>query len=170
MRRVLFVLATLTAVVACRDLSGFSTADGDVYQGPVVSAGFVLAGMQPDVQLCLTLDTNHLEDAPGAISTKDGMFKQTALRPIPQIWHDPLSTLSFGEGRLKNLIYVATASTGDDVFTVVSLMQSGDIEVRLLRGAPGLVAPPADGGPAATSGGNLFAIFSLSRQESPCSF
>lgn len=170
MRRVFLGLAALTAVVACRDLSGFSTHGGDSYQGPVVSAGFVLAGVNPSAVLCLTLDTDHLEDAPGAISTQDGLFQKAPLRPIPQIWHDPLSTLSFGEGRLKNLIYVASSSAGDDVFAVVSLMQSGNIEVRLLRGAPGLPLAGTDGGTTTTSGGNLFAIFSLSRQEGTCSF
>ena len=150
----------------CRDLSGFSTTDGDRYDNPVVNAGFVLAGIQPGTTLCLTIDTDHLQDAPGAISTDDGMFHKVPLRPIPQIWHDPLSTLSFGEGRLKNLIYVATSTAGDDVFVVVSLMQDGDIEVRLLRGAPSLPATTA----AATSGGNLFAVFDLTRKTGPCSY
>jgi hypothetical protein len=167
MRRAVLGLSALWAVTACRDLSGFSTTDGDSYEGDVVNAGFVLAGMQPKTRLCLTLDTDHLQDAPGAIATSDAMLRQVALRPIPQIWHDPLSTLSFGEGRLKNLVYVAKAETEGDVFVVVSLMQSGDIEVRLLRGAPGL---SADGAAGDTSGGNLFAVFSLSRQSGPCSF
>jgi hypothetical protein len=157
----------LTCLAGCRDLSSFSTTDGDHYENPVVSAGFVLAGIEPGTALCLTIDTNHLLDAPGAISTSDGMFQKTALRPIPQIWHDPLSTLSFGEGRLKNLIYVATSSAGDDVFTVVSLMESGDVEVRLLRGAPSL---SADGGVPASFGGNLFAVFQLRRKKGSCSY
>ena len=76
----------------------------------MVNAGFVLAGILPNTKLCLTLDTDHLQDAPGAISTDDGLFRKAPLRPIPQIWHDPLSTLTFGEGRLKNLVYVATSS------------------------------------------------------------
>jgi hypothetical protein len=153
--------------LACRDLSGFSTTNGDSYEGKVVSAPFVLSGLQAGTKLCLTLDTDHLQDTPGAISTNDGMFAKTPLRPIPQIWHDPLSTLSFGEGRLKNLIYVATPMGGEDVFVVVSLMQSGNIEVRLLRGAPGL---PADAGAPTGGAANLFALFDLPRQEGPCSF
>ncbi len=159
------------ALAACTNLSGFTTA-GDSYQGPVVAADFVLSGIATTTSLCLTLDTNHLQDGPGAVWTSDGLFRETALRPIPQIWHDPLSTFTFGEGRLKNLIYVAAATTpfpdgGSDVFVVLSLMQSGDIEVRLLRGAPGL---SADGGSSTQPGGNLFGVFSLSRQSGPCSF
>jgi hypothetical protein len=156
-----------TCLAGCRDLSSFSTTDGDRYENSVVDAGFVLAGISPGTRLCLTIDTDHLQDTPGAISTNDGMFEKTPLRPIPQIWHDPLSTLSFGEGRLKNLVYVATSSAGDDVFTVVSLMESGNIEVRLLRGAPSL---PGDGGLPASFGGNLFAVFDLTRKKGPCSY
>jgi hypothetical protein len=160
----------LAAVTACRDLSQFSTTNGDRYDNPVVDAGFVLAGMRPDTTLCLTIDTDHLQDAPGAISTDDGLFQKVPLRPIPQIWHDSLSTLTFGEGQLKNLVYVATSSGGDDVFVVVSLMQSGDIEVRLLRGAPSLPSEDGDGGVTTTSGGNLFAVFDLTRKSGPCSY
>jgi hypothetical protein len=155
----------------CRDLSGFTT-HGDRYEGAVVSATFVRAGV-PDggTRLCLTIDTDHLQDpAPGTISSDDGRFHDTPLRTIPNIWFDPLSTFTFGEGRLKNLIYVASATTpfadgyGSDVFVVISLMQSGDVEVRLLRGAPALPdsgMPPED---------YIFAVFDLSRRSGPCSY
>jgi hypothetical protein len=157
---------SLAPLLSCRDLSAFSTTDGDSYLGPVVNASFVLAGMGPNTKLCLTLDTDHLQDTPGSVSTDDGTFSKTPMRPIPQIWHDPLSTFSFGDGRVKNLLYVSTSSAGSDIFVVVSLMQSGTIEVRLLRGAPGL-APVADSGPPES---NLFAVFDLQRQEGACSF
>jgi hypothetical protein len=160
------------ALAGCRDLSSFTTGSGS-YVGPVVQASFVLAGLDAGTSLCLTLDTDHLQDGPGDVSTSDGLFRGVPLRPIPQIWQDPLSTFTFGEGRLKNLIYFATATTpfadgnGNDVLFVVSLMQSGDVEVRMIRGAPGLIS---DGGSAAPSGGNLFGVFDLTRQSGPCAF
>jgi hypothetical protein len=162
-------------VAGCRDLSGFST-HGDRYEGSVVNAAFVLAvsGSVPmGTRMCLTLDTDHLQDqkpGPGAIWTSDRRFQAASLRSIPEIWHDPLSTLTFGEGRLKNLVYVASATTpftdgnGPDVFVFISLMQSGDIEVRLLRGAPFL---PDSGAPAEDY---VFAIFDLTRQSGSCSY
>ena len=171
------VLAGALTVVSCRDLSGFST-NGGSYSGEVVPASFVLAGVQTGTKMCLTLDTDHLQDAPGDFSTDDGMFSHVPFRPIPQVWHDPLSTLQFGEGRLKNLLYVVTPGSAvdsgppaEDAFAILSLMQSGHIEVRLVRGAPttpqgGPGSPP---GPTA-SGGNLFAIFDLTRDGGPCSF
>jgi hypothetical protein len=168
----LLLVMTAATVAGCRDLSSFTTS-GDHFGGQVVQADFVRSGVDATTSLCLTLDADHLEDGPGAISTSDGRFTAVPLRPIPQVWHDPLSTLSFGDGRLKNLVYMATPTipvadgTGGDVLAVVSLMQSGDVEVRLIRGAPDL---PADGAPAANPSANLFAIFDLSRKPGACSF
>jgi hypothetical protein len=123
--------------------------------------------------MCLTLDTDRLQDAPGTLSTSDGRFHDVSLRPIPQIWHDPLSTLSFGDGRVQNLIYAASPLPGDagdaeaqDVMVIVSLMQSDRVEVRLVRGAPQTDA----GAPLPGVGAALFGVFNLDRQPGPCAF
>jgi hypothetical protein len=152
----------------CRDTAGFSTGSGH-YEGAVVSGSFVRAGVVDGTRACVTLDADHFQDAPGSIWTNDGRFEATPLRPIPQIWHDPLSTLTFGEGRTKNLVYVASPTrdggdTGGDVTAIVSLMQTGSIEVRLLRGAP----DSPDGGDV--GGDDIFAIFDLSTAPGPCPF
>src|SRR5450755_4403622 len=92
-------IVLLSLASACRDVSGFST-NGDSYQGAVIDAPFILAGVDGgSTSLCLTLDTNHLQDNPGTLSTSDGRFRAVQMRSIPQIWQDPLSTLQFGEGR-----------------------------------------------------------------------
>ena len=123
--------------------------------------------------MCLSLDIDHLQDAPGSITTSDGRFKSTVLRPIPQIWHDPLSTLSFGDGRVQNLVYAAGPLVQDsgpeevqDILVVISIMQTDQLEVRLLRGAPQADAgsPPAGVAPA------IFGVFTLERRTGPCAF
>ena|SRR5215467_3853335 len=173
--------ASLGVVTACRDLSSFTTS-GDSYEGPVVQGDFVRVGVTTGTRACLTLDMGHLQDGPGLLSTSDGRLKAEPLRPIPQIWHDPLSTLSFGEGREKNLVYVVTpqpsfaGDSGGDVFVVISLMQSGGVEVRLVRGAPPLggasspALPTGDGGAAAGPPSNVFAVFLLDRATGPCTY
>jgi hypothetical protein len=164
-RRVCLLIAGLALGPACDSLSDFSTTSGGVYFGAVTGAGFVRAGLGDSVRMCLELDTSQLQSAPGSLTTDDGLFRKTPLRQIPQLWHDPLSTLTFGQGRTQNLLYVAqgnathTESAGD-VFVVVSLMTSGNVEVRLLRGAPQTSATPS----------SLFGVFTLSRQESACPF
>lgn len=150
-------------------MSRFSS-KGDHFEGTVVTGSFVRSGIVPGSRMCLTLDTDRLQDAPGLVTTSDGRFERAPLRPIPQIWHDPLSTLSFGEGRLQNLIYAATpngdAGVAADILVVVSLMQSDSIEVRLLRGAP-----TADAGASGAPGGDaLFGLYNLDRQRGACAF
>ena len=160
------LLALASGAAACHDVSHFSSNPDDHYEGPVVAGDFVLNGQDPRSRLCLRLDATRLQSAPGTITTSDGRFRDTPLRPIPQIWHDPLSTLNFGEGRVENLIYVATpmadADALGDVFVVLSLMQTSGVEVRILRSAPAI-----DGGAVAAS---LFAVFPLQRTEGLCSF
>lgn len=158
---------TCVGLFGCRDLAHFSTGDGH-YEGTVVSANFVRAGISDGMRLCVTLDADKLQDAPGTLSSSDGKFSNTVLRPIPQIWHDPLSTLTFGEGRVKNLVYMAAPSpdAGDssDVTVILSLLASGAIEARLLRGAP----TTSDVGVAASN--NLFGAFTLVRAPGACPF
>ena len=62
--RCAFPRLAATVLAGCRDLSGFNTGSGS-YAGPAVPASFVLAGIDAGTSLCLTLDTNHLQDAPG---------------------------------------------------------------------------------------------------------
>ena len=163
----------LAATVGCRDVRRYSSY-GDHYEGQIVKGSFVRAGVPEDAKMCLVLDAEHLQDTPGTLSTSDGRFRATPLRPIPQIWHDPLSTLSFGDGRRQNLVYMATPlatasqTPGDtqDVMVLLSLMTEGGVEVRLLRGAP-----QADAGAAATANAPpLFGVFPLDRSEGACTF
>jgi hypothetical protein len=180
--RGLVALSSLFLLTAgCRDLSRFSTG-GDRFEGAVVAGDFVRSGVDVGTKICLKLDTNHLQDTPGTLSSDDGRFSATPLRPIPQLWQDPLSTIAFGEGREKNLIYVASPANADggdvgDLFVVVSLMTSGGVEVRLLRGAPPAPGATFDAGdvgdagsPSAGGTPNVFAVFILGREAGPCDF
>jgi hypothetical protein len=177
----LSMVAAVTALApACHDVSSFSTVSGGSYEGPIVGASFVRAGLSASARVCLTIDTAHLQDSPGTISSNDGLFYQTPLRSIPQLWQDPLSTLTFGEGRIQNVIYVARGNALDggasreggasgeagDVFVVVSFMVAGNIEARLLRGAP----PAPDSGPAPAGPPNLFGVFVLNRADAACPY
>jgi len=169
MAHLLPLSVVLVAATACQDLSSYSTTTKKQYVGCVVPASFVLAGVSPTTELCLTLDADHLQDAPGALTSSDGRFQATPLRPIPQLWNDPLSTFSFGEGRTKNLLYMATpladSGGGGDITIVLSLMSGGGAEVRFLRGAPPMGSPDASAG---SVDGNVFAVFPLQLQEDGC--
>lgn len=163
-------LGLLATLPACNDVTRFTTKPGEAYCGNIVAGPFVRAGFGPDVRMRLRFDADRLESQPGTISTSDGLLTDAPLRPIPQIFHDPLSTLSFGEGRERNLVYTVTPTkrqAGPSLLAVVSLLHDGKVEVRLLRGAP---PPPGVTAVSDVDGKQLFGVFSLDREDSTCGF
>jgi hypothetical protein len=161
------VLAALgCALPACKDTTRFTTAPGESYCGSIVQGPFVRAGFKPDVQLRMSFDADALASAPGALTTSDGLLTEAPLRAIPQLFHDPLSQLEFGEGRQRNLLYVVDPSDparGSSVTTVVSLMDNGDVELRLVRGAPS-----PEGATPSAENPQLFGVFHLHRAQGAC--
>lgn len=156
--------------MACKDVTRFSTAPGESYCGSVIEGPFVRAGFGPGVQMRMTFDADHLSDRPGTLSTDDGLLHEADMRPIPELFHDPLSTLQFGEGRDKNLVYVVDPTEprgGPSVLAVVSLLHDGDAEVRLVRGAPPM---PGTTAVSSASGTTLFGVFPLHRENGTCRF
>jgi hypothetical protein len=152
-------------VAGCKDVSRFSTEPNESYCGRIVAASFVLRSFDDQLRMQMKFDADHLADAPGVLSTNDGLLSNTPMRPLPEVMNDPLSTFNFGEGRDKNILFAVDpvdATKGPTIFVVVSLMHGGDAEVRLLRGAP-----PAPG--AAPTAPALFGLFApLTRQPDPC--
>jgi hypothetical protein len=174
MQRTLSSAVALCALLAgCKDIDRFSTDPGESYCGKIVSASIVRRGFSSAVCMRMTLDAQQVTFMPGALWTDDGMFAATPFRPIPELSHDPLLTLSFGEGREKNLLFAVDPvdpARGPAIMSVVSLLHSGEAEVRLLRGAAGGIgAPPAGDAGGPLDGPPLFGVFSpLARQKGTC--
>ncbi len=161
-------LFVIVGVSGCKDIDRFSTKNGDYYCGQVVDAQFVRRGFrsadQGSVWMRLTLDTNHIYDTPGTLSTNDGLLIRAPLRPLPELSNDALWTFSFGEGREKNFMFgidPSDAAQGPTIMAFVSLMHSGDAEVRLIRGAPF----PGDAG--SVDGEPLFGLFAPLHRQDP---
>lgn len=164
-------LAFAVLLVGCTDNARWSTDPGESWCGTVTAATFVRAGMPENTQLRLELDAERMQSAPGRIWTSAFLTgeKLTAaeLRVIPQMLHDPLSTLNFGEGRVKNTMTIVDVPSVDpgrpatQLLVVVSLLQSGEVEVRLIRGA-------SPGTAAATEAAQLFGVFKLERKKGDC--
>lgn len=162
------LMVCLTA--SCRDLDRFDTAPGEAYCGSIAEAPFSRGfgdgtGAEP-LGVRLTLDVAQLTSAPGAITSNDAasgacaprrLFDEAQLRPIGELQHDPLSTLEFGEGRDYNFFAWVDSSCQSTMVAVVSLMQNGTVELRLLR-------------PAQTAEGEGFGLFSLERHPEGCGF
>lgn len=147
------------SIFACNDVTSYSNT-GDHYEGLIVQGAYVRAGLGADVKMYLTFDGANFQNSPGAITTDDGQFRGSALRAIPQEWNDPISLMSFGESRVKSMIYAVTPARPNqaDVLAVVSLMKDQSIEVRLVRSAPGGTMPGDE---------PLFGVFQLARKPGP---
>src|SRR5262249_1756351 len=91
----------LTGVLGCKDISRYSTAEGEAYCGQIVQGEIVRRGFSPTLRLKMTFDANNIGGSPGLLTTDDKMLDHVPLRPLPELSHDPLFTLDFGEGREK---------------------------------------------------------------------
>jgi hypothetical protein len=187
--RALFSLVSLLlTTLSCRSLERFDTKGNEAFCGQLVSApdfhdGFVPDG-HPEVLLTmkLTLDTSQLSsfsaDKPtqvGALTSNDvdaglcspsgqALFESSPVRGIPQLDHDTLSTLTFGEGHDEDFFAWTDSTCQGTMLALVSLLRKGDVELRLFKPAP---LPQPDAGPDKRPG---FALFYLKRDHEGCGF
>jgi hypothetical protein len=178
---------TLT-LLSCRSLDRFDTKDKAAYCGQLVSAPTFQDGFVPDgepgvlLTMKLTLDTSQLSsysadkvtqlgaltsnDADRGLCTSNGqaLFESSPVRGIPQLDHDTLSALTFGEGHDEDLFAYVDSTCQGTMVAVVSLLRKGDVELRLFKPA---ALPSRD---AAADRRPGFGLFYLKRQEKGCGF
>jgi hypothetical protein len=176
------------ATTSCKDLERFDTDSkaaycGELVSGPTFHDGFVTAVEQPIMRLKLSaVETGQLSSLsennsaiPGRLTSNDAelglcseggdpLFKSSPLRAIPQVYHDTLSTLSFGEGHDEDFFAWVDSTCQGTMLAIVSLLRNGDVEVRLFKPAP---LPAPDAGPDKRPG---FALFALKRYDKGCEF
>jgi hypothetical protein len=132
-------LALLSA--ACGDLSEFK---GN-FDGGIIAGNFVRSCFSADTSARLKFDPERAvypaaDQKPSErnrLTTSDGAFTDTVLEPIAALPNDPLSELDFpGPHRLRNYLLLARPSegplVGQDATVVVSLLDGGRIEVRVI--------------------------------------
>ena len=184
-------LGVLLMTLSCRSLDRFDTKNDAAFCGQLVSApafhdGFVpeLEDGEPKLQLTmkLTLDTSQLSTFSNdrttqvnALSSNDSdlglcapgghaLFESSPVRGIPQVDHDTLSTLTFGEGHDEDFFAWTDSTCQGTMLALVSLLRKGDVELRLFKPAA-LPLPLA--GPERSPG---FGLFYLKRSEKGCGF
>lgn len=173
--RPLALLCGLAGILAagCKDLSRYDTHTGEAYCGNIVGAEFIrtperAGGFSQELRLRVTLDTSKLESQPGTLSSNDltgpcapeATFNDSALIPIQELSSDPLSQLSFGDGRDFNFLAWVESTCRGPMLAVVSLMNDEVLELRLLKS------------PAATADGPRpgFALFRTRLSSGSCGF
>lgn len=169
--------------LSCRDLDRFNTTDKEAFCGHLVTGPSFNDGILAKEQIAalmqmkLKLDTSQLSsfsndemvrlgflssnDADSGLCSGDGepLFKSSPLRSIPQLDHDTLSTLSFGEGHDEDFFAWSDSTCQGTMLVLVSLLRKGDVELRLFKPAP---LPPPKAGPDKRPG---YALFYLQRKD-----
>lgn len=186
--------ALLGAVtLGCSSLDRFDTSGDAAFCGELVRPGRFQGGLLPDgvypptLSLHLELEPSRLttratEQGPpephvvvGTITTDDAdrglckdtgrpLFKGAPLRTIPELDHDQLRLLDFGEGRDHTFMAWVDSTCQGTMLAIVSLMRNDSVEMRLLKPAP---LPPPDADPSRRPG---FGVFYLHRDEDGCGF
>jgi hypothetical protein len=176
----LLAFAALLPAVGCRNLDSFDTRGSDAYCGALLSQpdfqdGFLPEGSKPDLELSLKLDTSKLTSEPGILRSNDALtglcastvgalFQDAPLRAIPEVDHDVLSALSFGEGHEHDFFAWVDSSCQGTMLAVVSLMKNQQVEIRLFKPAR---LPPLNAKPDQKPG---FAVFHFEVQKDGCGF
>jgi hypothetical protein len=134
-------------VLGCDSYDRFRTGPERTFRGAVLGEGeesFIRRGFAAGTMLDLSFDPDAIgRPEVGTITTDapDGtrLFEATPLESIAPLSHDLLSELSFpGAGRLETYLLLAHPSTGAlagrEVMVFLSLLDTGEIEVRLIAG------------------------------------
>ncbi len=178
------VTALASAAMGCRDLDEWALAEHEAYCGALVSAplfqeGLLPEGTPPTLRMRLDLDVQRLASRPGTLTTDDAarglcsangdpLFLEAPLRTITEALHDPLSTATIGEGRDQNVFAYVDSACGHSMIAVLSLMNGGGVEVRLLKPGPEPNTEPPDTEPSADTPKTErpgFGLFVLERQR-----
>jgi len=159
------------SALSCGNLEGFTSKPGEAYCGTIGLADFHKGFVEEDspsiLGLALVLDVNKIPTQPGILNSNDPqgicgtpdapqlLFSNAPLRAIPELQHDVLSALTFGEGHDHDFFAWVDSTCQGTMLAVVSLMKNNYVELRLFKPAR-LTTPDA---PAAERPG--FALFHL---------
>lgn len=152
--------------LGCRDFERFDTGESGAYCGTIIDSDFTRAGFAPGLAMRLTLDIEALGTAPGTLTTNDAAppgpcsplpeFDSAPLLVTPALFADPLSQLEFGATRDYNFMAWVDSTCRGSALAVVSLMHTGQVEVRLLRRGTGVFGDTS---------AEQFGVFQLERTD-----
>jgi hypothetical protein len=164
--RAVLCAAGFAAGLGCQNLDRFDTGEAGAYCGRIIDSDFTRVGFAAGLGLRLTLDIDALDVAPGTLSTDDiappgpcsplPEFDRAPLLVTPALFADPLSQLEFGATRDYNFMAWVDSTCQGSALAVISLMHTGQAEVRLLRRGTGVAGAPSP---------EQFGVFQLERND-----
>jgi hypothetical protein len=173
----LAVILGVAVLFGCESLKRFDTKGPGAYCGTIVNGQFVRTtlsegGFDRNMGLRLEVNTDALTTTPGNLTSNDAAkgpcapeptFDTAHLEVSQELVRDPLSTMTFEDGQVVNVLAWVQSTCRGRMLAVVSLYKNDRAQVRLLKPAE---TPTPDG--AEPQDG--FAVFLLERREDGCGF
>jgi hypothetical protein len=175
------LLALGLLVTGCKNLDKFNTEENEAYCGSLVSPADASEGFDywttqhQELKLAVTLNTDRLDDLPGNLRSNDAdfgpcapqpLFDDAPLRVIKKALGDRIASIRLGDDHEDEILAYVDSTCSGTMFAILSLVQNGTTELRLLRPAPEVLTPVADQ--------PRFGVFQLSKRNtttnSACSF
>jgi len=171
--------AVLIGTSGCKSVARFDTGPGGAFCGELIE-GSTSDGLVPDsdagapsLRLALTLDTRHLVDYPGTLTSDDELgglcdgqrlFDNARVRTVERTLRDVISSTLITQDHEQDIFTWVDSSCQGTFLAIVSLMVDGTVEIRLFK-----PMKEADvGAPANQRAG--FGVFALARNENGCGF
>jgi hypothetical protein len=102
-----------------------------------------------------TLTSDDSDDGPCTATPDHRTFNKAQLRVTKEVVSDALSSMTFEDGQVDNIIAWVDSSCRGTMLAIVSLYKNDRVEVRLLK--------PVDPATVATGQRDAFALFTLQR-------
>ncbi len=169
----------------CKSVDRFDTGSNGAFCGELIG-GIATEGLVPDgstkLQLALTLDTHHLGDYPGLLSSDDvasdagasgredglcpgqPLFNKASVRTIRTALYDVIASVQITPDHYQDLFTWVDSTCQGTFVSIVSLMNDGKVEMRLFKPK---AATDAGAAPSESAG---FGVFSLTRHDTGCGF
>jgi hypothetical protein len=164
-------LLFLLAPLSCQSLERYDTAGSAAYCGNIVTGRPVRTpedeGGFGRIRMRLEVDADHLTTVPGTLTTDDycdspcrpsATFDEAPLRVTPEVVSDALSSMTFEDGQVHNVVAWADSTCRGPMLAIVSFYKNDHVDVRLLKPHGGADSRDA------------FARFDLSRSETGCDY
>jgi hypothetical protein len=152
--KILIVAASLISP-GCKSVDRFDTGSSGAFCGELVG-GFASDGLVPDgsigkLQLALTLDTQHLGDYPGLLSSDDAakdaggsgredglcagqpLFNKASVRTIQKALYDVIASVQITPDHYQDIFTWVDSTCQGTFVSILSLMNDGKVEVRLFK-------------------------------------
>ncbi len=174
--RLLLIVTVLGS--GCRSVDRFQTDGEEAFCGKMLAPSFASTGLvnpteAATLELALGIDSDRLDSVPAWVKSNDKdfgacnpepLFASAQLRIIPEMLNDRLGALELGQDHALDLMTLVDSTCLGSMVAVLSLIQDGHVELRLIRPAP--EAPGA--APIQQQPG--FAAFTLERHKEGCGF